>query len=332
MTDIDALKINAVFPEYRTPRPPRDLSPEAARQVRAFHQTLPGYAPTPLCRLPGLAEALGVRQIYVKDESPRFGLNAFKALGATWAVAQILCRELGMDPATADFSLFSREEVKEKISGMSFYTATDGNHGRGLAWAARLLGCKAFVFMPRGSVRIRVDNIRAQGAEVRVTDVNYDNTVRMAASAAKANRGFLVQDTAFDGYEEVPAWVVQGYTTMAGEVPEQIRAFHGPLPTHLFLQAGVGSMPASVLGFYANALGRNCPDTFVVEPDRADCFYRSALADDGAPHAVDGDLDTMMAGLACGEPSPPAWEILRDYAKGFISCPDETAVLSLIHI
>ena len=171
--------------------------------------------------------------------------------------------------------------------------------------------------------------IQDEGAAVRVTDRNYDDTVRMAAGAARENGWHLVQDTAFEGYESIPVWIVQGYTTMAEEVLEQLRAMGLEVPTHLFLQAGVGSLAASVLGYYANALGAACPRTFIVEPDQADCFYRSALADDGRTRVVRGGLKTMMAGLACGEPSPYAWSILRDFAAGFVSCPDEVAAIGM---
>ncbi len=325
------ISIEAVFTEQDSNAPAQnlklgiDLSMEKVREIRRFHGSMEGYCPTPLHSLPGLAKVLGIKQIYVKDESFRFGLNAFKSLGATWALTRILCRHLNIDPAGKDFSFFVTPGIKEKIKDLVFITATDGNHGRGLAWAARQLGCRAHIYMPRGSVKIRVENIEKQGAEVWVTDVNYDDTVRLADKAAKENGWCMVQDTAWEGYEEVPAWILQGYTTMADEVLEQIKDQNMDLPTHMFLQAGVGSMAAAVLGYYANVLDKDCPACFIVEPDRADCMYQSAKAGDGRPIAVSGDLDTMMAGLACGEPNPFAWEILNAFSTGFISCADAVA-------
>ena len=323
----DNSSIKAVFPKKKVPAFPEALKPEHVQPVFRYHKSIPGYQLTPLHCLPALAGHLGIKNIYVKDESLRFGLNAFKALGATWALAGILSEELGCTLREIDF--LHLKQAAGHIKQMVLATATDGNHGRGVAWAAAQLGCRAVVFMPVGSSAYRVKAIVKEGAKVWVTDKNYDDTVRMAADAAKKNGWYLVQDTAFEGYEKIPAWIVQGYTTMAMEVLEQIRAGDLEMPTHLFLQAGVGSMAASILGFYANTLKGDCPKTFIVEPRQADCFYQSALADDGSPRAVKGALKTIMAGLACGEPSPYAWRVLRDFAAGFISCPDEVAAVGM---
>jgi diaminopropionate ammonia-lyase len=323
----DNPSITAVFPKKKVPAYPDGLKRENVESVFRFHQSVPEYQATPLHCLPELAGHLGIKNIYVKDESLRFGLNAFKALGATWAVAGILCDKLGCELSDIDFPRLKRAATR--IKDTVFVTATDGNHGRGLAWAASRLGCQAVVFMPAGSAKNRVKAIEKEGAKVWVTDKNYDDTVRIAAGAAKENKWHLVQDTAFKGYEKVPVWIVQGYTTMAREALEQLMDKGLEMPTHLFLQAGVGSMAASVLGYYANTLKEACPRTFIVEPDQAACLYQSALADDGTLKTVGGDLKTMMAGLACGEPNPFAWRILRDFAAGFISCPDEVAAFGM---
>ncbi len=319
--------IKAVFPKKRVPAYPDVLKRENVQSVFRYHKSIPGYQTTPLCCLHGLAGHLGIRNIYVKDESQRFGLSAFKALGATWAVAGILCEELGWTLPGINF--LDLKKAASQIKDMVFVTATDGNHGRGVAWAAAQMGCQAVVYMPAGSSESRVNAIQKEGATVWVTDKNYDDTVRLAAGAAKENGWRLVQDTAFKGYQKIPVWIVQGYTTMAEEVLEQLKDKGLEMPTHLFLQAGVGSMAASVLGYYANTLRDACPRTIIVEPDQADCMYRSALADDGMPRTVRGDLKTMMAGLACGEPNPWAWNILRDFAAGFISCPDEVSAIGM---
>lgn len=322
--------IKAVFPTRKAPSYPDVLTRANVRSVIKFHESIPGYRATPLYCLPELAGHLGVSRIYVKDESLRFGLKAFKALGATWAVAGIICEKLGWSLSAVDFSELKKAAVR--LTDLTFVTATDGNHGRGLAWTAAQLGFKAVVYMPAGSARVRVKTIENEGAMVRVTENNYDDTVRLAAEAAKTNGWHLVQDTAFEGYEKIPSWIVQGYTTMAEEVLEQLKAEALELPTHLFLQAGVGSMAASVLGYYANTLGKDCPRTFIVEPAQADCFYQSALADDGTPKTVRGELKTMMAGLACGKPSPFAWRILRDFADGYFICPDEIAAVGMVQL
>ncbi len=325
----DEIWVNGIFQSPLTENYPKELSGSCAAEVRRFHKTMAGYTPTPLVCLPVLADRLGIGGMYVKDESFRFGLNAFKSLGATWALARIVCEKLGTDVHNVDFSFFRQAEIREKIRHITFATATDGNHGRGVAWAAGQLGCRAKIFMPAGTVPARVANIEKEGAQVRVTDVNYDDTVRMAARTAEEKGWTMVQDTAWEGYETIPLWILQGYTTMADEVLEQIREKNLPLPTHLFLQAGVGSMAAAVLGYYVNVLGEDCPATYILEPDRADCMYQSAMAGDGKPRAVSGALDTMMAGLACGEPNPFAWNILSDFSSGFISCSDGAAVLGM---
>lgn len=319
------VSIKAVFQEQKDPVFPGNLTREAVKPVRQLHESMNGYAKTPLHSLPGLARCLGIKNILVKDESHRFGLNAFKSLGAAWAMVRIMAEKLGKNQENQDFSFFQQSGVREKIRDLVFVTATDGNHGRGMAWAAKILGCKAVVYMPAGTVAIRVKNIENQGAKVIVTNCNYDDSVRLAAQAAKENNWHLVQDTAMEGYEKVPAWILQGYTTMAAEALEQVEEKGHDLPTHLFLQAGVGSMPAAVLGYYANVFKKLCPATYIMEPDKADCMYRSALAGDGRPRTVTGALDTMMAGLACGEPNPFAWKILRDFSAGFFSCADQVA-------
>lgn len=331
-SNVTDILLDAVFTEPLQTHPPQALNVEETLKVTTFHRSVNNYAPTPLHNLRHLADEFGLAGLYVKDESFRFGLNAFKSLGATWAVARILCDRLDRDILEIDFSFFRQQQIKDKIKGLTFTTATDGNHGRGLAWAARQFGCLANIFMPKGTVPGRVSSIEAEGATVTVTDMNYDDTVRMAAALARRNGWIIVQDTAWEGYEDIPLWIVQGYTTMAAEALDQIKSDSLPMPTHLFLQAGVGSMAAAVLGYFANVLGDTCPAAYIIEPDRADCLFRSAKAEKGQPVAVTGDLNTMMAGLACGEPNPFAWKILKDFSSGFISCSDGVAALGMIYL
>lgn len=295
------------------------VSREEAGRARAFHATLPGYAPTPLVRLDGLAKRLGVGAVYLKDESKRFGLNAFKALGGSWAIANYIKDTLALEGELTFDALRAALAGREPVT---FITATDGNHGRGVAWTARVLGQRAVVYMPKGSAAERLENIRAQGAQAKITEYNYDDTVRMAAKDAEANGWVLIQDTAWPGYEAIPTKIVQGYSTLALETVEQLGE---DVPTHLFLQAGVGSFAGAVLGFMREVYGKDYPLTTIVEPDKADCVYRSAAADDGKLRFVTGNMDTIMAGLACGEPCTVVWPVLNAYADAFVSCDDETA-------
>ncbi|SQC93846.1 Diaminopropionate ammonia-lyase [Cedecea neteri] len=216
------------------------FSRKQAQQARHFHQKIAGYKPTPLYALNELATLFGVRKILVKDESQRFGLNAFKMLGGSYAIAQLLCEkyQLNID----DLSL---EDLKTRITEkMTFATTTDGNHGRGVAWAARQLGQNAVVYMPKGSAQERVDAILRLGAECIVTDMNYDDTVRFTMQTAQKNGWEVVQDTAWDGYTKIPTWIMQGYATLADEAVEQMASMGIARPTHVFLQAGVGAMAA----------------------------------------------------------------------------------------
>ncbi|MGG3887228.1 diaminopropionate ammonia-lyase [Brevibacillus panacihumi] len=304
---------------------PEFVSPKAAYTAETFHRTFPDYQPTPLVGLPGLATKLGIRQLLVKDESHRFGLNAFKVLGASYAIARYLCEKLGIPIEEADFAYLRSEEVKRQLGELTFVTATDGNHGRAVAWAAAQLGQKAVVYLPKGSASQRVEAIRKTGAHAHVINGNYDEAVRLSDQMARERGWQVIQDTAWEGYTDIPAWIMQGYTTMAAEALQQIaEQFPGETPTHLFLQAGVGSMAAAVLGYVVARNPSQYPFAIIVEPHAADCFYRSAAGDGRALPAM-GDLRTIMAGLACGEPSPLAWEILRDYADAFASCPDSVA-------
>lgn len=304
---------------------PDFLSPEAAAQVRRFHESLPGYAPTPLVRLDGLARRLGLAGVYVKDESARFGLKAFKGLGGAWALFRLVCEELSLDASTLTLEAL-RGQYSDRIRDMVFVTATDGNHGKGVSWAAGLLGCESHVYMPKGSVEARAQAIRDAGtAQVTVTELGYDDTVRLAAKTAEERGWYLVQDTSWPGYEKVPAWIVQGYTTMVFEALEQLEQYGIDRPSHVLLQAGVGAMAGGVLGALVCRYGDALPTVSVVEPDEVACVFESALHSDGQPHKATGSEKTIMAGLNCGEPCPLTWPILRDYAHSFFACPDYTA-------
>ncbi|EDU7996295.1 diaminopropionate ammonia-lyase [Salmonella enterica subsp. diarizonae] len=299
------------------------FSRQQAQQVRHFHQKITGYQPTPLYALKELSTLFGVKNILVKDESQRFGLNAFKMLGGAYAIAQLLCEKYHLD--INDFSFDTlKSTIKEK---MTFATTTDGNHGRGVAWAAKQLGQNAVVYMPKGSAQERVDAILRLGAECIVTDMNYDDTVRFTMQTAQKNGWEVVQDTAWDGYTKIPTWIMQGYATLADEAVEQIAAMGIARPTHVFLQAGVGAMAGGVLGYLVDVFGARDLHSVIIEPELADCIYRSGVKGDIVN--VGGDMVTIMAGLACGEPNPLGWEILRNCATQFISCQDAVAALGM---
>lgn len=297
--------------------------------VRRFHGTIKGYEPTPLVELKALAGHLGIEALWVKDESRRFDIESFKVLGGSYAVCRLLCERFKLDPTNMDFEDLKERIQAEKRFSLTLCTASDGNHGRGIAWTARQLGLSAHVFLPKGTALERVEAIERLGARAKVTDLNYDDTVRLAEKTADEKGWHLVQDTAWPGYETIPKWIMQGYATMAAEAVEQIEKTGGGPPTHVFLQAGVGAMAAGVLGYLLGRYGEGRFKTVIVEPERAACYYKSALINDGTPHAVGGDLATMMAGLSCGEPVTVGYGIIRDHAHAFASCKDSVAALGM---
>lgn len=300
------------------------LSLAEVAKAKKFHQSFPEYSKTPLTTLDNFAKHIGIRNFFIKDESHRFGLNAFKVLGGSYSMGKYMAKKLGKDIQELGYKEFTSTEVKNSIGEITFFTATDGNHGRGVAWTANKLGQKSVVYMPKGSSQFRLQAIKNEGAEASITDMNYDDAVRLAAKHAHENDGLIVQDTAWDGYEEIPTWIMQGYGTMALEAIEQLNEYQVQKPTHVFVQAGVGSLAGAVQGVVTNGFG---PDvkTVVVEANLADCLYQSAVAGDGNPRNVGGEMQTIMAGLACGEPNIISWEILKTYSDTFVSCPDWVA-------
>ena len=299
------------------------MSEENVTKANEFHKSFPQYSVTPLQKLSALASYLGVKGIYCKDESYRFGLNAFKVLGGSYAMGRYIAKELGRDISQLPYNVLSSDKLREEFGQASFFTATDGNHGRGVAWAAKRLGQKAVVRMPKGTTKTRFDNIAKEGAEVTIEEVNYDDCVRMAAAeAAKTEHGIIVQDTAWAGYEEIPSWIMQGYGTLVLEADKQLKENGVDRPTHVFVQAGVGSLAGAVVGYFAHKYKENPPVMVVCEASAADCLYRSAVQADGNLVNVTGDLQTIMAGLACGEGNTIGWDILKNHVTVFASCPD----------
>lgn len=300
---------------------PAWLTLSAIAEVPKFHATLPQYHPTPLLNLHRMAADAKIAGLYVKNEAERLGLNAFKALGSSYAISKIICRHLGLDLSATKFTDLQDPSLQEKIRSLVFATATDGNHGRGVAWTAAQLGCHAHIFMPAGTEAERVEAIRQLGAEVTVTDGSYDETVALAHAESAAHGWTLVQDTAFPGYEEIPQLIIQGYATMAAEIADQMAAAQQQ-PTHIFLQAGVGSMAGAMLA----TLKQYFPSArfIIIEPQNVACCMLAAATQNDAA-AITGIQQTVMAGLNCGTPCPLIMPLLRHHAHFFAACPDFVA-------
>jgi diaminopropionate ammonia-lyase len=281
----------------------------------------PGYAPTPLHSLQGLARKIGVASLLYKDEGFRFGLDSFKALGGAYAVERLLMDYISQkDPdlkPTIEGLLGS--DYSDITNTLTVACATDGNHGRSVAWGAQTFGCECKIYIHAGVSEGRKKAIEAYGAEVIRLDGDYDHTVREIAADAREHGWFVVSDTSYEGYLDVPRDVMQGYTVMVDETISQLP--DGILPSHIFVQGGVGGLAAAVCGHLWETLAADRPRFIVVEPDRADCLYQSALA--GAPSPATGDLETVMAGLACGEVSLIAWDILATGVDDFITLGDD---------
>jgi len=292
-------------------------------KIRRFHKQIPGYRISPLKGLGSLATRLGLGGIWVKDESARLDLSSFKVLGGSYAIYKLLQRRLGMEDQELTFNDLVSGELRARLGDITFAAATDGNHGRGVAWSAKQMGFKSVIYVHKLTSRARINSIEQNGARVVIVDGTYDDAVRQVYADAQANGWEVVSDTAWEGYEDIPRWVMQGYTTMLSEAQEQLAAQGIVKPTHIFVQAGVGSLAAATIGFYHNLFGAERPLSVVVEPTKAACLYASMHA--GAMRSVTGDLDTIMAGLACGDPNPLAWNVLKDTADVFAACPDYVA-------
>ncbi len=282
----------------------------------------PGYAPTPLRRLDRLSRALGLSAIHYKDEGERFGLGSFKALGGAYAVMSLAAgwveRLTGTRPALKAI----REGKFAKVLGdLTVVTATDGNHGRSVVWGARMAGCNCRIYIHAGVSDGRQKAMEELGATVVRIRGDYDESVRLCAKEADENGWFIVSDTSFEGYMDLPRTVMAGYTVMASEVLAQLREADEPMPTHVFVQAGVGGVAAAVLARFWQILGPKRPRFVIVEPDRAACVFESARHD--RPSNVHIAEETVMAGLSCGEVSLLAWDILKRGAQDYLTIGEE---------
>jgi diaminopropionate ammonia-lyase len=302
------------------------LLPEAEHQAaRREITSWPGYAPTPLVDLPGAAKAAGVAALHYKDEAYRFSLGSFKALGGAYAVLRLLQGEL----RTAGIETTAQELIsgahRDRVSEITVCCATDGNHGRSVAWGAQMFGCACRIYIHENVSTDREAAIAAYGATMVRMPGDYDASVRAAARDAEANGWFLVADTnAGGGSALVPNLVMQGYTLIVDELVQQM----AEAPTHVFIPAGVGGLAAAIAGRWAKLAGASRPRMVVVEPQVADCVFRALR--DGAPRALDGDVNSFMACLSAGEVSPAAWPILHAVADDAITIPDGAAVDTMI--
>ncbi len=289
-----------------------------SEECRRFHSSLPNYSHTPLIDLKQFSKTLNLKSLQIKDESKRFNLNAFKSLGASYAMAKIIVSSIGCDQSDLDYQLITQH--KNAIKDMTFVTATDGNHGRAVAWSAEKYGCQARVYLPKGTSKHRIDAIESHGANAEVTEFNYDETVSYAATMAEENDWILIQDTAWVGYENIPKDIMIGYQTIIHELIHDEFIW----PTHVVMQAGVGSFAASIFDAFCN-ISRPKPKFILVEPSGAACYFKSIKVGDGHPHPVK-KLDTLMAGLSCGIPSILAWDIISQTADFFATCDDEVTL------
>ncbi|MFN8080698.1 MAG: diaminopropionate ammonia-lyase [Kineosporiaceae bacterium] len=299
---------------YARPDRPTWSSPPLSDEVAAFHRTLPGYSPTPLVELPALAAELGVGRVFVKDESQRLVLSAFKILGASWAIARALTSRTPTSPpappARDDAGLYSLDGLRRLAAAQPavLVTATDGNHGRAVAHMARLIGLPAHIVVPDVVPQEALDRIAAEGARVSVISGSYDEAVEHAARLAEAEPGgLLIQDTAWPGYETVPQWIVDGYATLVGELDEQLAEVGVEAPDLVAVPVGVGSLAQAVIAHYRRTGLSRHTTVLSVEPDTAACTVASLRA--GRPVTVPTGA-TVMAGLNCGTLSSLAWPVI----------------------
>lgn len=290
-----------------------------APDVLAFHRSLPGYAPTRLVAAPALAHELGIATVHIKEESARFGLPAFKMLGASYAISKALATRLGLAGAPPFDALRTRLAATGTVQ---LVAATDGNHGRAVARSARLLGAQARIFVPAGISAVAKDGIRSEGAELVVLDARYDDVVTAAAAAAAQRSGaLLIQDTAWEGYAQIPAWIVEGYSTLLREADRQLEEAGAKGPDLVVVPMGVGSLAAAVVRHYRS--GACAPSILGVEPVAAAALLTSLHL--GRAVSIDTG-DTVMAGLNCGTPTASGWATLQAGMDGALAVSDADAI------
>jgi len=289
-----------------------------------LHRSIPEYRPTPLVSLPELARSLGIGRLFVKDESFRFGLKAFKALGSTYAIYRMVKDYLRNNngPEVIPDNFYNNNFLR--ANEFKFCTATDGNHGRAVAWSARKLRQRAVIYMPGNSVKARIENIKSEGAEVIIVDGSYDSAVSRAAIDANKNGWQMVSDTSWPGYEDIPRYIMAGYLTMFREIQQQMEE---SIPIDaLFVQGGVGALAGSASWFYNREYSLSTPRLISVEPNSAACLLESIKSKNGFPVSLINDPNSIMAGLNCGTPSPVAWLFIKTGYDLFMSVSDEYCI------
>ncbi len=300
--------------------------PPPSPRPRELHRKLPGYAPTPLRSFGGAAARLGVGAVLVKDESSRLGLPAYKVLGASWATVRALESRRGRPLGPWDTLGDLRQQLGD-LDTLTLVTASDGNHGRGVARVARWLGLGAEIYLPLGTAPSRLRAIAEEGARVVEVPGTYDATVARAAEAA-GPRALLIQDHGWPGYEEIPGWVAEGYETLLLEVDEQVAALGPRTVSHVLIPVGVGTLAAAVVAHYRRAGLTLRPRLLSVEPTGAACALRSIEA--GEPVLLEVGADaSIMAGLNCGTPSSQAWPLLRGGLDACLAVDDAQAAAAM---
>jgi len=301
----------------------KTLSLKGFKKAKEEITSWDNYQQTPLHSLENIAKQTNVAKVYYKDESHRFGLKSFKALGGAYAVANLLTEKLKEQGIDADSKDLINKKYYELTKEITVSCATDGNHGKSVAWGAKMFGCKCEIFVHSHVSENRKKEIEKYGANVRKVEGNYDDSVRVASETAKINNYFTVSDTSYKGYTKVPKDVMQGYTIMVDEAITQMK----DKPSHIFLQGGVGGMAAAVISFFHETYGKKSPKFIIVEPNNADCLLQSAK--NSKLTVVHGSLETVMAGLSCGEVSLLAWDILKDSVSLFASISDESIAITM---
>ncbi len=298
------------------------LDANGLARARQCISAWPGYAPTPLVSLPGLAAELDLGAIYYKQEADRFSLRSFKPLGGAYAVQRCLMRVVGekLDREVLPEEILNRQH-DDIVSKVTVTAATDGNHGRSVAWGAKMFGCGCVIYINESVTETREKAIAAYGAEVRRNPGSYDDAIRKAFETASLEKWHVIPDTTGGDIIDAPRDVTQGYAVLAAEAIGQLP--HGAPPSHMFLQAGVGGMASAVSAQFWQAFGAARPTTILVEPEQSACWFKSL--ENGKPSIVTGNVDSFMSGLACGEISKLAWEILHHGADAALAIKDDTA-------
>ncbi|MDP7617033.1 MAG: diaminopropionate ammonia-lyase [Arenicellales bacterium] len=310
---------NALRGQARPARVDSALDDQTCSRARAAITSWSNYAPTPLHSLPALAHEIGIGQLLYKDESTRFGLGSFKALGGAYAVLHSVAQEISVRGSTAtDIKALMTGQLSEAAGEITVATATDGNHGRSVAWGAGNVGCKCVIYMHAEVSPGRQSAVEAFGAEVVRVPGDYGESARQAAQDAAANGWLLVSDTAWPGYTEIPRAVMAGYTVMSTEAMDQLPA---TTPTHVFVQGGCGGLAGAVCTDLWHRYESQRPRFVVVEPVPADCLFQSAVA--GAVVNISVTRESVMGGLSCGEVSLLGWDILESGADHFLTIEDD---------